>query len=223
MNLQQRHGLLFAWAVLALLLVSCEQPPVQTRGAVGGDELRDVEERSATASAPALPVPPESGQESGVLLQLHHSPLDLPFLDPEDKCPVTEVGSELEAVAQTYGAGPVYATLGSGDGSVAVDDTLEYGGWHYVKVLWSARRSYEGPVVIRGRQLDGGNALFFSPDEPEPTGLQLVSLSFPPGTVRGNREARFFPTTTLVSEPGCYAFQVDGDGFRDVIVFRAVR
>ena len=33
---------------------------------------------------------------------------------------------------------------------------------------------------------------------------------------------RSFPSYTRLKAPGCYAYQVDGDGFRTIIVFRAV-
>jgi len=138
------------------------------------------------------------------------------------------VGDALSGVvAQTYGDGPVYATLGSWDGTVGMYDNTEHQGWYYAKVLWSVLPEYTGPVLIRGRQLDGQHALLFGPDEPSPTGKQLTELAFPPGTAREDQAARFFPSAVLVASPGCYGLQVDslvdGEPRRDVIVFEAIQ
>lgn len=39
-------------------------------------------------------------------------------------------------------------------------------------------------------------------------------------TADSTSEWRYYPTTTLLPGSGCYAFQVDGTGFSDVIVFQ---
>ena len=41
------------------------------------------------------------------------------------------------------------------------------------------------------------------------------------GTVGSADAWRQFPSFTRLKAPGCYAYQVDGDGFQTVIVFRA--
>lgn len=160
-------------------------------------------------------------------LDLHSTVLDLPYLAAEEACETTAAGDALPGVvAQTYGTGPVYATLGSLDGTVTLDGSSEYNGWYYVKVLWSVTPDYTGPVLVRGRQLDGKHVVLFGPDEPAPSGRQLTALAFPPGSARDDQAARFLASAVLVPAPGCYALQVDalvdGQPFRDVIVFEAI-
>jgi hypothetical protein len=89
-------------------------------------------------------------------------------------------------------------------------------GWHQLKTLWFGNPSYQGPVLIRGRQLDGSNPVVFG-EEPA-----LMDPQLPPGpTVNGERGFREWPGATWLRAPGCYAWQVDGMGFTNVIVFEA--
>jgi hypothetical protein len=153
-------------------------------------------------------------------LPLYERPLELPLLEPDEDCPRSEVGDAIEGVAQTYGEGPVYATLGTWDATISLAETggPGPGDWYYVKVLWSVEGDYDGVVVVRGRQLDGAGAILFAPDEHEPSGQHLTALAFPAGT---GTNARHFPTAVLLYQTGCYAFQIDGPDFTDVIVFEA--
>jgi hypothetical protein len=84
-------------------------------------------------------------------------------------------------------------------------------GWRSVKTLWFADPSYHGPILIRGRRLDGDGTLAFGGSTPRVTDPQL-----PPAS--GNRS---YTGATWVTTPGCYAWQVDGTSFSTVIVFRA--
>jgi|FLYL01.1.fsa_nt_gi hypothetical protein len=160
-------------------------------------------------------------------LRLHSLPIDLPLI--EDKiCETTPVGNALaDVVAQTYGKGPVYATLGSWDATVTLTSEDRFQGWYYVKVLWSVASEYTGPALIRGRQLDGEHVILFGPDEATPTGRQLVELIITPGSAPAGQSARFYPGTMLLPGPGCYGLQIDslanGEPVRDVVVFQAVQ
>jgi hypothetical protein len=83
-------------------------------------------------------------------------------------------------------------------------------GWGYVKTLWFARADYTGPVLIRGRRLDGSGTLALGGGIP-----RLRDPQLPPGGRRA------WPGGTWVRSPGCYAWQIDGTSFSTVIVFRA--
>jgi hypothetical protein len=71
---------------------------------------------------------------------------------------------------------------------------------------------YTGPVLVRGLQLDGPNELRFDRGLLPPRAMKILS---------GSQQRRSRPSYTRVQAPGCYAYQVDGVGFRDVIVFEA--
>jgi hypothetical protein len=94
-------------------------------------------------------------------------------------------------------------------------------GWYLQKTLWAISPRYQGPVLIRGRRIDRPGRVRFGGDAP--TARKSVQESTPsfPMTADSAPEWRYYPTTTLLPGPGCYAFQVDGTGFSHVIVFRA--
>ena len=91
--------------------------------------------------------------------------------------------------------------------------------WNGGRVTWVADPSYEGPVLIRGRQLGGSGAVGFGEGHIPYDELQLNAPGSGAATPRGS--GREWPTFTRVMAPGCYAYQVDGTGFSEVIVFRA--
>ena len=91
--------------------------------------------------------------------------------------------------------------------------------WSGNKVLWVARPRYRGPVLIRGRRLDGPQELRFGDGHLPDRELRLARADAWTENWRG----RQWPSYTRLRAPGCYAWQVDGRGFSRVIVFRAVR
>jgi hypothetical protein len=86
--------------------------------------------------------------------------------------------------------------------------------WKGARVTWQAP-GYSGPILIRGRQLGGSGAVGFGEGHVPYDELQLLgtAMSAPPGQ---------WPSFTRVQSPGCYAYQVDGTSFSEVIVFRAM-
>jgi hypothetical protein len=207
------------WATAAvagsLLLVGCSP---SSSGETSTTEMATTATASTTSSSSTtLAAPSDEGLQEE--LDLHRVPMSLQYIDAGEECPVTPVADELSGVvAQTYGAGPVYATLGSWDGTVQTLDALVSNGWFISKVLWSVDPMYTGPVLIRGRQLDGGGALLFAADDPSPY-RQLVELSLPAGEPTRDQAARFIASGITYAQPGCYGVQVDGVGFSDSIVF----
>jgi hypothetical protein len=130
------------------------------------------------------------------------------------------------------GTGPVFAV---GLGAKAIfpfqfppsKKSIFYGsGWGGNKVLWIAGPSYSGPVLIRGEQLDGPQAVGFSLGGPPAyTNLQFPpgkKHGFPAGSPDGYHGWRNWPSETRLQASGCYAYQVDGTTFSEVIVFRAM-
>jgi hypothetical protein len=82
-------------------------------------------------------------------------------------------------------------------------------------VLWLIDHGYDGPVLIRGRQLGGPSIVRFDEGDVPPKQIRLPAEDAP------DERWRERPSYTRVRGPGCYAYQVDGTGFSDVIVFEA--
>jgi hypothetical protein len=124
---------------------------------------------------------------------------------------------KVRAVAFARGDGPVYVGLGTGGEVRYREDTQEHEGWYYYKTLWAVAPRYEGQVNVTGHQLDGPNQLMFGTG-PFP-GTKLKALEMPPDSSGG---WRYGPSATLIRAPGCYAFEIEGEGFRQVVTFVAV-
>jgi hypothetical protein len=124
---------------------------------------------------------------------------------------------EAPAVAFPRGSGPVFVGLGTGGIVHYTADRREEEGWHYYKSLWAVAPTYRGPVTITGREVEGTERLRFSAGGAFP-GPKLTELRFP---AESGSTWRFGPSDTLFRAPGCYAFNVRGDGFRYAITFRA--
>jgi hypothetical protein len=155
-----------------------------------------------------------------------HRPLHVPRIEPGSRCPVsatTKVDLGAQGVQSLPGRGPAYPSLGN-------DGVLEFwypplpqqadfygSGWSGNKVLWWVSARYRGPVLIRGRQLDGPNRLRFDRGKPPRIEIRIPSS---PAAWKG---ARARASYTRVRAPGCYGYQIDGVGFSRVIVFQAVR
>jgi hypothetical protein len=165
---------------------------------------------------------PNTLTDTGLLPASLDRPLKFPTVGAGQACPVTrspEVALQDSLFIPSPGPGPVYP-----DGYVGPqgDAYLEPGGsadgWASFKTLWFSEPSYQGPWVIRGKQLDGPSPVIFGE---QPTVSELVVPAGPTvnETNDGYREA---PGGTYVRGPGCYAWQVDGLSFSYVIVFRVV-
>jgi hypothetical protein len=88
--------------------------------------------------------------------------------------------------------------------------------WNGARATWFASSAYSGPILIRGREVGGPHAVGFGLGNVPYDQLQLNDSAGP--TTGGTRQ---WPTFSRVRGPGCYAYQVDGTSFSDVIVFRA--
>jgi hypothetical protein len=89
-----------------------------------------------------------------------------------------------------------------------------YIGWAGTKVLWAVP-TYTGPVLVRGRQLDGLGRVGFDLG-PGWTRAVLPEIRLTQGPTYGLR-----PAATFVQTEGCYAYQVDTLHSSYRIVFEA--
>ena len=129
---------------------------------------------------------------------------------------------------EVRGEGPVYGLPYLSIVSVNGNAEYAHDGWHWNKVVWARDWQYTGPIVIRGRRMDGPATLRFqrmADGRPGPD-LAHSSLHVPAYTTgnrpdtRGTGSWEEIFTWVVVRSPGCYGVQVDGVDFSNVIVFR---
>jgi hypothetical protein len=154
-------------------------------------------------------------------------PLHLPGLGPGGRCP-TSAG---RAVHNPYftgialGSGPVRVVLAdTGDlrhGRVQIRGAREGSGYG-IATLWFAPRTYRGPFTVRAERLGrpGQVEVQPGPNGQRPGRGPLIVIAGPTINTYPNGD-RTVPGSTWVASPGCYAWQVDGRGFTEVIVFDA--
>lgn len=221
--------------VLATVAVSCSAQPS------GPVRQPPVHGAASTAGGPAATAPRPSGYPTpatydeacelepqvcrgatGTLSPALGGPLHLPQLGAA-ACPTTH---------GEYVRTPAFAGIAFGNGPVrplVSDETATQGiirltrrtdlkeDWYGFKTLWYAEPSYRGPFIVRGGRLDGVGSMVFG------EGPRVGALVVPPGdTVNEEAGYRQAPGGTYVTSPGCYGWQVDGEGFSQVIVVQAV-
>ena len=151
-------------------------------------------------------------------------PLHLPKLAPGAPCPVSGVDHRIPwRRANIFGGsgigrGPVYPGLGSSSGLLWATRDEQYGGpWYGEKVFWYVLPSYRGPILIRGRQLDGPEVMRFNEGKLPKPELRIApgETVFWSGQPAGSRGV---PSGVRVIAPGCYAFQIDGTSFSRIVV-----
>jgi hypothetical protein len=123
------------------------------------------------------------------------------------------------------GSGPVYVLSG---------ETVRSDPGHSNKVAWGADPKYVGPIRIRGGRIDGAGQLLLDTFDNKWRGAPVKTLD---GTnlmpeldlLESNSTFpnvpsgwRIWPTGTYVAAPGCYAWQVDGLGFTELIIFHSI-
>jgi len=132
-------------------------------------------------------------------------------------------------VGVALGSGPVRVLLA--DAGDVLRGRVDVGmrsspGWIGLQTVWFAMPGYNGAFVVRAKRLGAS-----SPIEVRPGGTGYrIGLS--PGSgplvvaanagVYGPQGYRTMPGSTWIRSPGCYAWQVDGRGFSQIIVMDAV-
>lgn len=114
------------------------------------------------------------------------------------------------------GRGPVFVVAEPDTGVMSLRPRdLNALGWYGLKTILTANLSYRGPLLVRAEQLVGtGGIGFSSSGEDAPTSMEL-HLNTPGDPV----DWISWPTVTLLRSSGCFAYQIDGTTFTEVIVF----
>jgi hypothetical protein len=181
---------------------------------------------SAVLAVLVLAVVPVASSQSVNVWKRLHRPLHLQPIAAGAACPISQVDRRIHwrrlhiFGTSGTGRGPVYPALGTPPvGHLTAVADSQYGGpWLADKVFWYARPRYRGPVLIRGRQLDGDAALGFNGEAAPRREIHIhrgdtVSWA---GQVAGSRGV---PSTIRVLQPGCYGVQIDGTTFSRIVVF----
>lgn len=150
-------------------------------------------------------------------------PLHFPVLRSGQPCPATP-GHPLNTRdfgGMALGQGLVQPLISGSSDDVArgTADLLTHTSeppWLAFKTLWVAVPAYRGPFLVRAKRLDGPGSIGVG-GTPEET-----SLAVPAAPAGSRPDYRAVPCCTWVRQPGCYAWQVDGLTFSEIIVVRAV-
>lgn len=153
-----------------------------------------------------------------------HRPLHLPQLAPGAPCPVSSVDSRLDWASinvfggSGIGRGPAYPATGPSSQLTVRPDAQYPGPWLGTKLFWYVRPSYRGPVLIRGRQLDGNRRLGFNGRE-VPRWEMRIRIGQTVGWDGQRPGSRGLPSTIRARTSGCYGVQIDGTRFSRIVVF----
>lgn len=182
-----------------------------------------------SASARATPVGPDTSPTPGIpdaWEPLLRRPLQLPSVRSGEPCPTTKSSATPDWIGPVLGDGPIYPAFLGSEGVFTVGSFFvhEQAGWYTAvdwygkKTLWVSDASYHGIALVRGWRLDGTGGVRFT-EGPGPL-VPALRLTLD-GWVTGHGAEpgwREWNTGSWFTGPGCYAYQVDGDSFTDVIV-----
>lgn len=195
--------------------------------------------RTTTTSPSTGTSPPAAS----TLAELRNRPLNPPAPGANSACPTTSSHNDLSPVINGgKGKGPDF---GFGPGPAYLSGTNALYPGAFDNEVWLIEPTYRGPVLVRGRQINGGAAISFAEPITFPVGGFSSAGSPPPGTpaatvtidgspvpfyleldlpaateVDAPGYWRMFFARTHIDAPGCYAVQVDGLTFSSVIVFQ---
>jgi hypothetical protein len=193
-------------AVLAACTGSAGSPPASPSG---------------TPTSPGRPS--ATAREPAQVAALLARAIRLPSLAAGATCPRGPLTSRSPFVqpadAAGFGTAPLYpiGMYMNYDATLHLRDTTPSpDGLYEVKVVW-ANVPYQGPVVVRVGRLDGpGRGLVRIHDNPDASAGDAVTFPL-------NGGVGDWPSSTFVSGPGCYAYQIDGAAFTEVVVFSVVQ
>jgi acetyl esterase/lipase len=165
--------------------------------------------------AAAIPTPPPDGFDP-----LVQSPLQLPDMASDGSCPTSRANmlDHPNGKFLAFGNGPVYVqkVRSSEDGVLDIPQSLRArNGYYGEKGPWISGPEYPGPILVRGRQIDGSGKVLF--DYEQRYGQEEMRL--------GRQQEplmvwSFWPSTIRFPGSGCYGLRIDGSGFTDFIVFK---
>ena len=160
-------------------------------------------------------------------VSLTSRPLHFPTLGPNRSCPASpgKTFNNILFAGVALGSGPVRVLLAdSGDlphGHVNLYPS-EVRGWFALQTLWFAKPGYNGPFVVRAKRIGRSGKVEVQPGRNglEPGSGPLMVSAGP--TMNSAGGYRTVPGSTWVKSGGCYAWQVDGRNFSEVIVVDAL-
>jgi len=142
--------------------------------------------------------------------ELGRRPLQLPSVPSGEACPITPAIDVVSFVGGAIGTGLVFLDF---DGRWAADHSresgpvfLSFGGG---RAIWVADSSELGPILIRGRRIDGPGELRFGTDTTSELRLPIHAFAHSAGQPPAWRMFISPDTALHPSVPGCYAVQVD--------------
>lgn len=205
-------------ALLATLLVACgtASPTLPT---TGPPTRQPTTIPAATRAVPTMAAAGTAGSPPTPALLIGadalRTPLHLPALPPGGPCPkvtIREVNPDSALLAA--GPGPIYIAGFSAQTGAFTMPILALRGKVGFDVTFFASPDYGGPILVRGQRLDGPGGVAF----PGPTGA-APELTLADGAATVSSFGwRQWTSTAQIAGPGCYAFQIDGTAFSEVIV-----
>jgi hypothetical protein len=211
--------------LVAMLVSSCTSGTAQRLGT--GSPSLATHSRVSPPGTETSTSPVQSSPRRGRIPSSLRRPLHLPMVEPGGACPRStgRAYTNDQFGGIRLGTGSVLPLVGVAEpreaepakqGVLRFHRNADYPGWFRVKTLWFSFPKYQGPALIRGRQLDGSSPLGTG-EEPS-----IADPEFQAGpTVNGEGGFREWPGATWLHTPGCYGWQVDGLDFSYVIVFTA--
>jgi len=149
----------------------------------------------------ALAIPPTGPRYEATVTELLARPLHTLRIPPGEACPVDD--------ERPLGASPLYPS----QRRLRIEERTFEDGLYHLKNVWFSSGGRPGAIVVRVARLDG-------------EGRGFVRLNYNGALSRGYALVFPLPDTdedwpsgTVVSGPGCYAYQLDGADFTMVIVF----
>lgn len=216
-------------AVLAPALAIALRP-----GGSGTTGPTDRPARSVTAPAPDSMLCGRACDPARVARAIAR-PLHLPTVAAGGSCPVSPTrhfrgGAGFSGAFDAVGRGPLFLFAFRGRHAHALRMTPADRGWLGTKVVWVFGRTYAGPLLLRGGRIDATGGLRFdhylgAAPWPRSGRGPFRELLYVRGGLQhtDGQGLESEPSMVYVRTPGCYAVQVDGVGFSDVLVFRSVR
>lgn len=151
--------------------------------------------------------------------------LSLPAVGPDGACPADTPTKHFQSTNAVIGRGPAYLNLGNSGTTLGIYSPAPLRfqtaapGWGVGVLKVALAPTFRGPYVLRGGRIDAPGLMGFS----GPAGVRPYSaLQIPPRPkTRTGVDVVWSGGYAFVTEPGCYAIQIDGATFSYAIVFRA--
>lgn len=176
------------------------------------------------------------------MADLRNRSFNAPTVGGDQTCPITQSHQDLNVVVTgPKGKGP---NFGFGAGPAYLSGITQLYPGAFDNEVWLIKPSYRGPVLVRGRQVNGAQIVSFQEPTTFPDSGFSSAGTLPPGqpvamvTIEGTATPfygeldlpaasmsdaqgywRMFFARTHIESPGCYAFQLDGLAFSIVITF----